>query len=308
MFAPPPVIETEVFARLPDRYRKAGQPSAWLNAQMRGAPMHSLLEGPAFDREGNLYVVDIAFGRVFKVSPAGEFELAAEYDGEPNGLKFHRDGRGFIADHSHGIMVMDPASGTVTRYCDRPRLERFKGTNDLCFAANGDLYFTDQGQSGLEDPSGRVYRLATGAGAEREPVCVLGGIPSPNGLVLSLDEATLFVAVTRMNNVWRVPFMLDGTVSKVGVFVQLSGGVGPDGIALDAQGNLAVCHFGLGTVWLFSAIGEPLARVRSCAGLKTTNLAYGGDDMRDLYITEAESGSILRARLPTPGRVLFSNS
>ena len=169
MFAPPPVIETEVFARLPDKYRKAGQPSAWLSAQMRGAPMHSLLEGPAFDREGNLYVVDIAFGRVFKVSPAGEFELAAEYDGEPNGLKFHRDGRAFIADHSRGIMVMDPASGAVEPYCDRPRLERFKGTNDLTFASNGDLYFTDQGQSGLQDPSGRVYRLGTGAGADREP-------------------------------------------------------------------------------------------------------------------------------------------
>ena len=308
MFAPPPVIETEVFARLPEKYRKKGEPSAWLTAQARGAEMHSLLEGPAFDRAGNLYVVDIPFGRVFRVSPAGEFDLAAEYDGEPNGLKFHRDGRAFIADHSRGIMVMDPASGAVEPYCDRPRLERFKGTNDLTFASNGDLYFTDQGQSGLQDPSGRVYRLGTDAGADREPVCLLGGIPSPNGLVLDLDETTLFVAVTRMNNVWRAPFMLDGTASKVGVFVQLSGGIGPDGITLDSQGNLAVCHFGLGTVWLFSVLGEPLARVRSCAGLKTTNLAYGGADGRDLYITEADSGAILRARLPTPGRALFSHS
>jgi gluconolactonase len=304
MFAPPPVIETEVFARLPDKYRKAGAPSAWLDAQLRGAPMHSLLEGPAFDRDGNLYVVDIPFGRLFKVSPAGEFALAAEYDGEPNGLKFHRDGRGFIADHRHGIMVFDPESGAVMPYCDRVRGERFKGVNDLSFAANGDLYFTDQGQSGLQDPSGRVYRLA----GDAEPICVIDRIPSPNGLVLSLDEATLFVAVTRMNNVWRVPFMRDGTAAKVGVFVQLSGGVGPDGMALDAEGNLAVCHFGLGTVWLFSATGEPLFRIRSCEGLMTTNLAYGGEDLRDLYITEAESGSILRARLPTPGRAPFSQS
>ena len=308
MFAPPPAIETEVFARLPEKYRKAGEPSAWLTSQVRGAPMHSLLEGPAFDRAGNLYVVDIPFGRVFKVSEAGEFDLVAEYDGEPNGLKFHRDGRGFIADHKHGIMSFDPLRGTVEPYCDRARLERFKGTNDLTFSADGELYFTDQGQTGLQDPTGRVYRLDMAADSNRAPVCVLDGIPSPNGLVLSQDGATLLVAVTRMNNVWRVPFMLDGTASKVGVFVQLSGGVGPDGIALDSQGNLAVCHFGLGTVWLFSPIGEPLYRIRSCEGLKTTNLAYGGAARRDLYITEADSGCILRARLPSPGQTLFSHS
>ncbi len=307
MFAPPPVIETEVFARLPERYRKAGETSPWLTAQLRGAETHSLLEGPAFDRAGILYVVDIPFGRVFKVTAGGEFDLAAEYDGEPNGLKFHRDGRGFIADHRHGIMLFDPASGTITPYCDRVRLERFKGTNDLTFASNGDLYFTDQGQSGLQDPTGRVYRLATDGGPGAEPTCVLGGIPSPNGLVLSLDETALFVAVTRMNNVWRAPFMLDGTASKVGVFVQLSGGVGPDGITLDSHGNLVVCHVGFGALWLFSPLGEPLYRIRSCAGLKTTNVAYGGPDGRDLYITEADSGCILRARLPTPGRVLFSH-
>ncbi len=87
-----------------------------------------------------------------------------------------------------------------------------------------------------------------------------------------------------------------------------TGGAGPDVITLESQGNLAVCHFGLGTVWLFSAIGEPLTRIRSCEGLKTTNLAYGGAEGRNLYITEADSGAILRARLPTSGQVLFSHS
>ncbi len=74
------------------------------------------------------------------------------------------------------------------------------------------------------------------------------------------------------------------------------------------QCNPAVCHFGFGAVWLFNAIGEPLTRIRSCEGLKTTNLAYGDADGRGLYITEADSGSIPRACLPTPGQVLFSHS
>ncbi len=87
----------------------------------------------------------------------------------------------------------------------------------------------------------------------------------------------------------------------------ITGGVGPDGITLDAQGKLAVCHFGLGAAWRFSALGEPHHRIQSCAGLKTTNLAYGGAEGRDLDITEADSGAILRARLPTPGQVRFSH-
>jgi gluconolactonase len=149
MFAPPPVIETEVFASLPAPLRKTGQSAEWLRAQRRGAMMDSFLEGPSFDREGNLYVVDIPYGRVFRISPAGDFTLAAEYDGEPNGLKFHKDGRAFIADHKNGIMVLDPESGRIEPFFERPVLERFKGVNDLFFASSGDLYFTDQGQSGL---------------------------------------------------------------------------------------------------------------------------------------------------------------
>ena len=73
-------------------------------------------------------------------------------------------------------------------------------------------------------------------------------------------------------------------------FIQLSGGLsGPDGMAMDEQGNLAVVHAGFGTVWHFSPQGEPLARIRSCAGIRTTNIAYGGPDRRTLYITECRA-------------------
>jgi gluconolactonase len=90
------------------------------------------------------------------------------------------------------------------------------------------------------------------------------------------------------------------------VFVQLSGGLaGPDGLALDEDGNLAVAHAGLGTVWLFSRLGEPVARVKSCAGVMTTNVAYGGADRRTLYITESETGSVLAADMPVAGRPMY---
>jgi gluconolactonase len=61
-------------------------------------------------------------------------------------------------------------------------------------------------------------------------------------------------------------------------------------------------------VWVFSRIGEPLFRIRSAAGIRTTNVAYGGEDRRTLYITESEQGAILRVRLPTPGRAMFSHA
>ena len=108
--------------------------------------------------------------------------------------------------------------------------------------------------------------------------------------------------------VWRLPLMADGAPSKVGCFLQLSGGTGPDGIAVLASGGLAVCHVGLGAVWLFGPTGEPEWRVDSCAGPGTTNLAFGGADRRTLYVTESETGQILRADIPVAGLALYSHA
>ncbi|HLT98997.1 MAG TPA: SMP-30/gluconolactonase/LRE family protein [Burkholderiaceae bacterium] len=302
MFAAPPIVDAQVFARLPDTYRKPEATSEWHRYQPGRQPAHSLLEGPSFDHNGNLYCVDVPWGRVFRVSPQGEFTLVAEYDGEPNGLKLHRDGRIFIADYSRGILVLDPESGQVEPLIERVQLERLKAVNDLVFASNGDLYFTDQGLTGLHDSSGRVFRRT----ADGRIDCLLDRVPSPNGLVLDASETTLYVAVTRANAIWRVPLTADGRVTKVGTFIQMSGGGGPDGLAIDEEGNLAVAHVGLGAVWLFSHRGEPMLRINAPTGALTTNIAYGGPDRKTLYITESESGSILTAEMPVPGRKMFS--
>lgn len=304
MYAPPDIIETTVFARLPDKFRRKDKDNAWAIVNRRGLPADSFIEGPSFDRDGNLYIVDIPYGRVFRIDPAGAFTLITEYDGEPNGLKIANDGRIVITDYRNGLMQLDPKTGIVTPIIDRRWSERFKGVNDLVFASNGDIYFTDQGQTGLHDPTGRVYRLRTSG----ELDLIVGNVPSPNGLVLNGAEHVLYVAATRGNCIWRIPLMPDGTASKVGIFVQLSGGLGgPDGLAMDMEDNLAIAHAGLGTVWLFNRIGEPVYRIRSCEGLATTNVAYGGPDNRSLYITESESGCVLVATLPTPGHPMYSH-
>ena len=303
-FAPPPSLATTVFTRLPDRFRKPRE-TAWATANRGGHAIDSFLEGPCFDRMGRLYVTDIPYGRVFRVSPEGEWDQVAEYDGWPNGLKIHKDGRIFIACYKRGIVILDPESGTVTPFLETAGSEGFKGVNDLTFAANGDLYFTDQGQTGLQDATGRVYRLRTSG----ELTCLVGTVPSPNGIVIDTGMTSLYVAVTRAQQIWRVPLGASGIVAKVGVFAQLHGGMGgPDGIALDAEGCLIVAHTGFGSIWRLSPVAEPLLRVTSSAGFSTTNVAYGGPESRTLYITESQTGSILQAKMPAPGQTLFSHS
>ncbi len=304
LYPPPQDIETEVFARLPDELRMNAR-SHWADASLEGAKLDGFLEGPSFDRQGNLYIVDIPFGRIFRLgADTAEWSVVADYDGEPNGLKIHSDGTIYIADYRNGIMKLDPATGDVSPHCTRVKMEGFKGCNDLVFAEDGTMYFTDQGLTGLHDPTGRVYRLGTDGRLE----CMIDTVPSPNGLVPDFDEGLIYIAVTRANAVWRMPLPKSGGTFKVGLFVQLSGGHGgPDGMALDAEGNLAVCHAGMGSVWLFSHLGEPLYRVRSCTGLATTNCAYGGPDNRYLYITESSSNTILRAEMPWPGKTMYSH-
>jgi gluconolactonase len=300
------VIDAEVFARVPDHLRRDKElpTSQWARQQHAGKKIPAFLEGPSFDRLGNLFCVDIAHGRIFRVAPDGTFTVVAEYDGEPNGLKIHKDGRIFVADHKHGIMQLDPATGTIVPVIDRPRLQRFLGVNDLLFARNGDLYFTDQGQTGMHDPTGRVYRLRVNGQLDQ----VLDNVPSPNGLALNAAENVLFVAVTRANCVWRVRLLPDGSATKVGLFVQLSGGLaGPDGLALNVDEGLTIAHAGYGVVWICNQLGDRIVAVRSPAGIYTTNVAYGGADMKDLYITESYSGTILRARVDVAGAPLFSH-
>jgi gluconolactonase len=300
MYAAPTLVPTEVHAVLPDHLRKLGHASDWLSSR-EAPPAHSFLEGPAFDRQGNFYCVDIPFGRIFRVSPAGDWTVFAHYDGEPNGLKIHRDGRIFVADAKLGLLAFDPTTGERSVVHDRPQHERFRGLNDLTFAANGDLDFTDMGQSSLQKPNGRVFRLRANGQLDLLIDCLAG----PNGLVLDHDEKVLYVACTYWNAIVRIPLKSNGSIGKAGIHIRLSGSpTGPDGLAVDAEGNLAVVHAGFGTVWVFSRMGEPLYRLQSCAGLRTTNVTYSSVV---LYITEAEHGVILKAKLPVVGKPMYSH-
>ncbi|MEY4438635.1 MAG: Gluconolactonase precursor [Pseudomonadota bacterium] len=297
----PSVRALEVFTSMPDHYRRTGVRSLWADVNQGGRLADSFLEGPVFDEEGNLFVSDIPFGRVFRIDPKGQWDLVAQWDGEPNGMKFLNAKQLLITDYRNGLVALDIESGQVRPYLERRNSERFKGVNDLVFDSRGNLYFTDQGQTGLHDPTGRVYRLAPDGRLDM----LLSNVPSPNGIVLSKDERFLFVAATRGNCVWRMPLLADGSVSKAGQFFTSYGPSGPDGLAMDESGRLLVANPGLAYVWVLGPRAEPEEVLTGPAGASITNLAFGGHDRKTVFCTDSTHGHILRADMTVTGCSLY---
>src|SRR6185503_15082285 len=221
----------------------------------------------------------------FRIAPGLEWTLAAEYDGWPNGIAIHRDGALWIADYRRGLLRWD-GQGEPVPILARRNSESFRGLNDLTFDAQGNCYFTDQGQTGLHDPTGRVYRLRTDGRLDM----VLAGIPSPNGIALNAHGRALLVA---------------GSVSKVGAFRTFFGTAGPDGLAVDVDNRLVVAHASLGGAFVVNVRGEVTHFVKSPAGSTVTNVAYRPGTSR-LVMTESETGTILEADLPGAGAGLYS--
>ena len=303
-FAPPEVIPNTVLASVQPALRKTGDARHKRFDARGGIVMQDcFLEGPCFDREGRFHCVDMYSGRILRLSARNEFEIVAEYKGHPNGMKVHRDGRLWIADRKLGLLECDPKTGKVSSVLSEADTKRLKGLNDLFFSSKGDCYFTDFEGSSLQSPTGCVYRLSAAGKLE----CLIDNIPGPNGLVLNLTETAIFVAVTFANAVWRMPINENGSVGKIGAFVTLSGGVGPDGLALDEAGNLCIAHAGFGTVWVVSPIGEPLWKMKAERGGFLTNIAYGGASGKTLYMTNSDTGEILAAEMPVAGKPMYSH-
>ncbi|MBI3708935.1 MAG: SMP-30/gluconolactonase/LRE family protein [Proteobacteria bacterium] len=293
-FSPPRELTTRMMTRLPDRFRIAKR-NEWTEANMAGATAEAALEGPCFDASGRLYVVDIPFGRIFRIEQ-DNWALVAHYDGWPNGLKVASDGTLIAADYRRGLMRIDPSAGTAVPLLGTISSEGFKGVNDLTLHPNGAILFTDQGQTGLHDPTGRVWRFWPDGRLDR----LIANAPSPNGLVLNRAKTHLYIAMTRSAQIWVFALRDDAVVNKVQCFSQLPGGSGgPDGLAVDSHDRLFICDPGHGCVWVLDAHGEPCFRIVSCAGRVLTNCALAADG-RTLVITDASTQSILACEIPPP--------
>lgn len=255
-------------------------------------------EGPAIDRNGNLFVVDVDTGDISRISTEGDVEIFVNTGGAPNGAKFHANGDLYVADRQKGIIAISP-EGRIRVIVEHFQGKKFNGPNDLVFDSKENLYFTDPHGSSAENPFGSVYKLASNGNL----ACLASGLAFPNGVVLSKDEQFLFVADTRKNRILRYVF---SPSFRSYIFSQLSGGWGPDGLAFDVAGNLYVAHYGGGDVIILNPKGEIVERV-PVGGKHPTNVAFGGQDRKTLYVTEVETGSIYRFETDFPGLPLYGD-
>jgi gluconolactonase len=258
-------------------------------------------EGPAFDREGNLWHVNWDSSSIVKMTPDGHSSEFFNTGGIPAGLAFHPDGSLYIADEGsniHGILhlTMDGHAEIVANEHEGNPLN---GANDLVFDRNGVLYFSDPWGSNDVDLIGGFYRLFPDGRLEQ----IDNGLAFPNGVVLNADESAVFLAETYQNRILRYDIDADGSLGPRQVWAEVETPAGADGMAFDLNGELYVAHFNGGRVDVFSPTGELVDKI-TVPGSKPTNVAFGGPDNKMLVITEVESQSLYRVQLSVGGQPL----
>jgi gluconolactonase len=248
------------------------------------------LEGPAFAADGALFFVDWLQHAVFR-----EGEEWFNTGGVPAGLAFDRDGRLYVADEGddiHGVIRL-PADKRLTEVVSTYQGRPLNGANDLVFAPDGSLYFSDPWRSSRENLIGGFYRLHPDGRLDQ----IDTGLAFPNGVALWGED--VYLAETGHKRIWRYR---DGQREE---WARLSdGGSGPDGMAFDAAGRLHVAHFGNGTVDVFDHDGRQVDAI-AVPGRQVTNVAFGGPDGRTIVVTECETGTIYVGRSEIPGQPLF---
>ncbi|HLM57708.1 MAG TPA: SMP-30/gluconolactonase/LRE family protein [Pyrinomonadaceae bacterium] len=245
-------------------------------------------EGVVVGRDGALYVSDVYNGTIYRVRHEGVAEAWAK-TGAPNGHKILADGTHLVCDGSQRAVLRLDASGKVIgKAASEHEGKPLRAPNDLTLDGAGGFYFTDPGGSSRENPIGTVHYVD----ARGETHLVAGGLAFPNGIVLRPDGKTLLVGESNHNRVLVYMLASPGKVAGMKVFADLpSKGDGqiasePDGMCLDADGNLYVAHYGMRRVQVLSPSGK-LLRSYAAGNLTTSNVAFGGPRMDQLYVTGA---------------------
>ncbi len=249
-------------------------------------------EGPCFDAEGRCHLVEMQSGWITRIGPAGKVDRLFNTGGSPNGLAIDGAGAMWIAEAGLG-KLMRYAAGSLSEVVGEWDGRPLQGPNDLVFHPGGAIYMTGPGGSNVDTPVGVVYRIEPGGALD----VVAEGMRFPNGLVLSADASLLYVAETCAQKILVFEVLADGSLSAPEDFAPTPGGVGGDGVCLDVEGNLYVAHFGTGTIPVFSPTGELLDTLPA-GGMKPTNVAFGGDALEELWVTEVETNAVF---MLTPG-------
>lgn len=292
----------------------------WL--QVDGDPM-TMLEGPAFDRQGNLFLLSTLDGRVWKVTPekAGTV-IFANRAIMPAGMAIHKDGRLFIVAVSGQIFSINPDGSGYTEVKARINGNP-KQPDDLVFDSKGNLYVTDVAGT-ISEPTGGVYRYS----ADFQTVTpIYENMAAANGISLSpyrpdiypqpLPYAfDLWVAESARNSIVRLRMMPDGITPahpRATYPYQFTGDAGPDSNKVDSNGNVYQAIGPQGRILILNNAGIPIAQVLipgrdQGKNLVTTNLAFKpGTD--EAYVTSSgtDGGWIFKFKALAEGASLFSH-
>ena len=266
-------------------------------------------EGIVFDRDGNGYISHK--DTITRFTPDGK-SAAWSVTGAPNGHKILSDGTHLVCDASHHAVLHLSADGKMldpaSKECGGTPL---RGPNDLTLdLATQGFYFTDPGESGIKNLIGTVHYVSAAGTA-----LVAEGLAYPNGIVLVPGGRRLLVAESQKNRVLEYEIVAPGKAGKMRVFAELPQKEGeqidnqPDGMCLDAAGNLYVAHYGMRQVQVLNPQGKLIARYPG-GNMTTSNVAFGGPNRDQLFVTgglgaEAGGGGLFRLDLGVKGLVIL---
>jgi gluconolactonase len=255
-------------------------------------------EGVVADHEGNLYFSHDKI--VTKVTSEGKATTWAA-TGAPNGHKVLADGTHLICDASrHMLLHLDAAGNELKPAASESDGKPLRGPNDLTLdPLSGGVYFTDPASSDVEHADGTIHYL------DSHGTChtIAKGLAFPNGIVIRPGGKELLVGESKRNRILAFPVLEPGKLGEYRVLVDLpEKGPGqidnqPDGIALDAEGNLFVAHYGMRQIEVISPEGKLLRRYPG-GNLTTSNVAFAGPNMDRLYVTGGTPGALFRIDLP----------
>ena len=252
------------------------------------------IEGPACDREGNVYAVNFAKQQTIgRTTPEGKSEIFVTLlnNSVGNGIVFDRSGKTmFVADYTgHNVLRIDMKSRKIDAFAHNDQMNQ---PNDLAIAADGTIFASDPA---WKNNTGQLWRIDTNG----KTTLIASNLGTSNGIEVSPDGKTLYVNESVQRNVWAWTINADKTISNKKLIRQFPD-FGFDGMRCDIDGNLYISRHGKGTVVKMTPKGEVLQEI-DILGKKPSNLCFGGPDGKTIYVTEVEHTRLVRFRVDRPG-------
>jgi gluconolactonase len=255
----------------------------------------------AFDRAGNLWASGEA-GQIHRITPDGKPEIIANVGSYSAGIAFspvHED-----------LFVCNPASGVVrvqqngqwTVFATHAGDHKLICPNYGLFDATGNYYVTDSGL--WKERNGYLLRYAPDGRGE----ILAGPFGYTNGLALTADGKFLFMVESKTDSVHRFEIRADGSIGPVELYATECGRF-PDGLTLDAEGNLYVCCYASDEIWRISLMRQKTLFAWDRWAIKLgspTNMAFGGKDFDELFVANLARTTITRAKVGRKGQPLVN--